>query len=213
MRHLLEYLRGFYMSRPKLIIMAGPPAAGKTTSAPLLARALGVPLFGLDQIKERLADVIGAEASEYPDRLAHAAMSQVIATASELLTSGNSVMIEGFMRHGQSEHVLAPLVAISDAVLIHLRADDLVLKNRYEARAVTPERHWIHGDLALLGTLLPELPLDMAAPLELGISRIFIDTSDGPFSVDEVAALVTDVLQAPEPADYAPISPRLPAES
>ena len=213
MRHLLEHLRGLRMNRPKLIIMAGPPAAGKTTSAPLLARALGVPLFGLDAVKESLADAIGPESLDYADRLTDAAMSEVIAIAHELLSASKSVMIEGFIRHGESEQKLAPLVEIADAVLIHLRADDLVLKDRYESRAMTPDRHWIHGDIDRIGTLLPELPPELAAPLELGISRIFIDTSQRPFSVDEVARLVNDVLAAPAPADYAPVTTQAPAES
>lgn len=194
------------MHRPQLVIMAGPPAAGKTTSAPLLAHALGLPLFGLDEIKERLADAIGQDAIAFPDTLADASMTLLLSIAHELLISGKGVMIEGFIRHGESEEHLAPLVALADSVLIHLRADDLVLKHRYETRALHPERHWIHGDIARLGTLTPELPPELAAPLDLGISRIFIDTSQGPLNIDEVAILITQVLQSPEPADYTPVA-------
>lgn len=111
-------------------------------------------------------------------------------------------MIEGFIRHGTYESLLAPLVDMSDAVLIHLRAADLVLKSRYESRAILPDRHWIHGDIARLGTLTPELPAEMAAPLDLGISRIFIDTTLGPINVEDWVALVGRALRDPEPRDY-----------
>ncbi len=190
------------MPRPRLIVVAGPPAAGKSTSAPLLAHALGMPWFSTDAIKERLADAIGFDALAYADALGTAALLEVIAIARELLTSGNDVMIEGYIPHGSNEALLLPLVAISDAALLHLRADDLTLKDRYENRALQPDRHWIHGDLAKIGTLLPELPAEMAAPLELGISRIFIDTTAGLTRLDETIVLVNIALREPAPHDY-----------
>lgn len=190
------------MLRSRFVIMSGPPGAGKTTSAPALARALNMPLFTIDAIKERLADEIGQRALGFADELGGAAMQEVVWIAQELLAAGDDVMIEGFMRHGQTEQVLAPLVAMADTVLVHLYAADLVLKQRYEARAVLPERHWIHGDIARLGTLLPELPAEMAAPLDLGITRIFVNTTTGSIPANDVAALVTSAFGCAPPRDH-----------
>lgn len=126
----------------------------------------------------------------FADELGVAAFRHVVDVAQELLEAGTDVMVEGFIRHGTAESLLAPLAAMANTVVVHLHAADLVLKQRYEMRADLPERDWIHGDLARLGTLLPELPADMAAPLDLGVSRIFIDTASGPVPVDIVATLV-----------------------
>ncbi len=190
------------MPRPLFVIVSGPPAAGKSTSAPLLAHALGMPLFSIDGTKEQLADVIGERALAWADELGDAAMRHVVQVAQELLAARNNVMIEGFMRHGPSEPLLAPLAELADTVLVHMYAADLILKDRYETRAVLPERHWIHGDIAKLGTLLPELPADMAAPLELGIPRIFVDTTAAAVPVAQVAALVRSVAGNTAPHDY-----------
>lgn len=86
-------------------------------------------------------------------------------------------MIEGFFRAGDFDHLFAPLVQRSRTVLIHLWADDLLLKDRYEQRTLARQRHWIHGDEARIGTLQPKLPDDLRAPLDLGVPRIFVNTS------------------------------------
>jgi glucokinase len=44
-----------------VVLVNGLPAAGKSTLAPPLAEALGLPLFGKDVIKEAHADVFGAD--------------------------------------------------------------------------------------------------------------------------------------------------------
>ncbi|MCO5216231.1 MAG: ATP-binding protein [Thermomicrobiales bacterium] len=181
--------------------MSGPPAAGKTTNARPLADALGLPLFALDPIKERLADVIGPDALAIADTLSVAATQQLLATASEVITAGGDVMIEGFFRSGEFDHLLLPLVTRTQAVLIHLWAEDLLLKDRYERRAVNRERHWIHGDEARIGTLTPELPEDMRPALDLGIPRIYVNTSHAVTSVDDLVAEVKKALRTTTSSD------------
>jgi predicted kinase len=43
----------------RLVLVTGPPAAGKTTVARPLARCLALPLIGKDTIKEALFDAMG----------------------------------------------------------------------------------------------------------------------------------------------------------
>lgn len=189
------------MGKPAFVILSGPPAAGKTTAARPLADALGYPLFAVDVVKERLAEAFGPDALDFADRLGQAALVQTLATAHELLQSGRPVMIESFFRAGEFDHLFVPLLQAANAVLIHVWADDLVLKNRYETRAITPDRHWIHGDIARLGTLTPELPEDMRPPLDLGISRIFVNTSTTRISIEDLHRATVVALESPQPSD------------
>lgn len=181
--------------------MSGPPAAGKTTNARPLADALGFPLFALDPIKERLADAIGPDALAIADTLSVAATKQLLATADEVIAAGGDVMIEGFFRSGEFDHLLLPLIARTRAVLIHLWAEDLLLKDRYERRALNRKRHWIHGDEARIGTLTPELPEDMRPALDLGIPRIYVNTSHYVTGIDLLQTEVRMALQATTRSD------------
>lgn len=176
--------------------MSGPPAAGKTTNARPLADALGFPLFALDPIKERMANAIGPDALAIADLLSVAATHQLLANAGEVVDAGGDVMIEGFFRSGEYDHLLLPLVARTRGVLIHLWAEDLLLKDRYERRALNQERHWIHGDEARIGTLTPELPEDMRPALDLGVPRIYVNTSHHVTSIDVLREAVSTAIQS-----------------
>lgn len=182
--------------KPHLIIISGPPAAGKTTIARPLARAIGYPLLCMDEVKERLADAIGPDALAIADALGDAAVLQIIAFARELLTHDVPVIVEGFFQSDRYSEDLAAIAPLSNAVLIHLKASDAELKARYENRALAESRHWIHGDLAKLGTLTPELPEFLAKPLQLDVAKFTIDTTDKQLDIPALAAHICTMLQA-----------------
>lgn len=160
-----------------------------------MADALGYPLLCMDDVKERLADAIGPAASEYTDLLGDAAVRAVIETAQELLEHGQSVIVEGFFQSDRYSADFAPLTAVADSVLVHLRADDAVLKDRYEQRALEEVRHWIHGDRQNLPSMTPELPAYMAKRLHLDIPQLIIDTTQQPVDVSATVSLILRELQ------------------
>ena len=170
--------------------MSGPPAAGKSTSARPLADALGYPLLCMDEVKEQLADAIGPGAIAITDELGDAAVRQLLASARELLSHGISVVLEGFFQSNRYSSDFADLAKMADAVLVHLLADDSVLKYRYEMRALRNERHWIHGDTEKIGTLEAELPEHMAKRLNLNIPHIVIDTTRESMDITATAHLI-----------------------
>lgn len=65
------------------VVVTGPPAAGKTTVSTLLAQELGLPRLAKDTIKRGLLDVLGASGLDDTRRLGAAAVSALLAVASE----------------------------------------------------------------------------------------------------------------------------------
>lgn len=179
---------------PPLVIVSGPPGAGKSSLARPLAKALGLPLLEKDRVKERIADALGEHAEGISSNIGLAAVQQILATADELIRSGNGVVLESFFHKGISEADLAPLVSRSRAVLVHVSAEHELLISRFERRMSDPERHPIHNDSNRLGELRQYLSEGVADILDLDCPQIIIDTTYGPVDPEEVAFMVQDEL-------------------
>lgn len=182
---------------PRLIIIAGPPAAGKTTLARPLARYLGMPLFEKDAIKERMADSIGPYASDISGKLGRAAFLELYTVTEELLRHGQDVIVESFFHHGLAEDDLMPLTAMARSLLIHIFADEEILLSRYEYRVNAPGRHSVHEVGNRIGDLRHYLAEGVCDPLHLDVPKIFIDTTYGEIDAEEVAYLVRERLELP----------------
>lgn len=181
--------------KPHLIIISGPPAAGKSTCARPIASALGYPLLCMDSIKERLADAIGPASAQFADTLGKAAVYELIADASELLHQGIPVIVEGFFLSEKYSENFARLASLADSVLVHLLADDAVLKDRYEQRALRDTRHWIHRDRENLPHLQTALPPHMAERLHLDVPNLIINTTHRSVDIPATASLILRELQ------------------
>lgn len=183
------------MKLPPLIIVSGPPGAGKTRLARPLANRLGLPLFTKDSIKEQFADSLGDAATGLSPQLGLAAIQQLYATAHELLSHGHGLVVESSFHKGISESELSDIMTLARAVLVHVTADDEVLISRYERRATDGNRHPIHEDALRLAELRSNLSDGVTDMLELDCPSIIIDTTYGPVDPEEVAFMVNEELE------------------
>lgn len=132
---------------PKLIIVGGAPATGKSTIANYLQQALGIKRVSMDDIKESFFDVAGYRDRAWSiqvGRIAWPAFKQLV----ELhLERGDDVIAEATFLwpddkdwiHEQAERYHA------DVFQIWMTADSTIVRERFIRRAHT-ERHPGHCD-------------------------------------------------------------------
>lgn len=131
-----------------VVLVNGVPAAGKSTLAPALAAALGLPLISKDVIKEAHADILGAEPpDDRPQRDWNRALG---AAASEtmwalLATATPGAVLESSWRADVRELVVAGLAraGVTDVIEVWCDVPAEVARLRDEER--WPSRHPIHG--------------------------------------------------------------------
>ena len=160
------------MEAPLLVIVTGPPAAGKTTVARELAARLRVPLIAKDTIKEALFDGLGTGDLAWSQRLGAPTFGVMFALTEEAVTAGASLVLEAnFTRGGEFEARLAALPA--RFVQVHCSAPLEVLLERYAGR----ERHPGHVDSERIDALREAVESGRHDPLELTGETIRVDTS------------------------------------
>lgn len=135
--------------RPRLILVCGVPAAGKTTLARGIGRTLHLPVVVRDDVKTGYADT-------HPDLdwtdptvrsehggLTFAAFHRVVDAH---LDAGCGVVAEAAWHWGFAVTELAPLLARSDGTLVTVTIPPDVSAARYRARFEAGERHASHHD-------------------------------------------------------------------
>lgn len=181
-------------SKPALVIVTGPPASGKTSIVEQLSRALGLPLFTKDSIKELFADALGEGAYDHASDLGKGSQLQLIAIARELIRTGHGVVIESFFHKGITEPQLEPIIANANAVLVHVTADEDVLVERYTERMDDPDRHEIHNTDGTPDELRKLLREGLGDPLDLDCPLIVLDTTEREYDEEQVANWVKERL-------------------
>ena len=135
------------MVQPHLIVVAGPPAAGKTTLAHQIARVLRLPVISKDTLKESLFEHLGAGDRARSQQLGYAVIRCMVALAKDILLAGASVILESTFIHPDTPGELQNLLETTGARLsvVYCIATPEVLSARFSARSQTT-RHPGHRD-------------------------------------------------------------------
>jgi predicted kinase len=133
---------------PRLVIVSGPSAAGKSSIARALAGELGLPLLAKDDIKEGLFDSLGRPTDEDESiRFDAATFVLVERLGRRILESGTGLVVEGNFGRAQSEPILAPLAGRSRAAIVHCTIEPPAMVARIKKRIEgKKKRHPGHMD-------------------------------------------------------------------
>ncbi len=143
------------MSRgPRLLLLTGAPASGKTQLAARLERHYGACRCSKDEIKELLFGALGEQDQQWSRRLSNASFAVLFAFTPRLLSAHALLLMEGNFRPGEHEPALQTALSTSAAALAQIlcQADAVTGAARLAARALDPARHPGHRDRELDAT-------------------------------------------------------------
>lgn len=168
------------MTKPLLIIIAGPACTGKTTLGQYLAQELHLPFIHKDGPKEILFDCLGWSDRAWSRKVSRASMEILFYFVESQLRAGRSFIVESnFSPPFHAERFLKLKQQYDfEPFQIQCICDGNVLFERFKQRAESGVRHPGHVDKLNYEEFKPILLKGRYDPLEIG-GRIYeIDTTD-----------------------------------
>ena len=177
-----------------LIIITGPPGAGKTTLARSLSQALNLPLISKDDVKDILFDTLGWKDRQWSMKLGEASFEILFHLLECQLKANKSAVVEtAFIPQYHNERFL-DLLGKYDFRPMHIvcTADYKVLYERFIKRTKSNERHPGHVDhLMTYDQFVNLLSERKYASLDIEGSILEIDTTD--FNTVDYEGLLTAI--------------------
>jgi predicted enzyme related to lactoylglutathione lyase/predicted kinase len=120
------------MTRAMFVVVDGPPASGKSTLAPPLAKALSLPLVSKDTVKDAFMAVIPPADVEGSRQIGRAAVAALLAVAAQ--SPIGAVLESNFYR----SRALEDLARLPGQVIeVFCQCDERTARQRYRRRAGT----------------------------------------------------------------------------
>ena len=170
------------VSLPTLVIVSGPPGAGKTTLAHRLAQAIGCPAVCRDEIKEGLLHAHdGGFEPGVGDALTQRALPLFFDVVRLLLAAKVTVVAEAAFQDPLWRRGLEPLSGLAQVRVVHCTvAADVSFARAVERDAEDAARRAAHGvSAALLGLEGWRERVAAFERLSLAVPSLEVDTTDG----------------------------------
>jgi predicted kinase len=173
---------------PTLVVVSGPPGAGKTTLAHALGRALPCPAICRDEIKEGMAHATPAYTPTPGDALARRTYIAFFAVVALLVDAGVSVVAEAAFQDRLWRSGLEPLLDRATLRLVQCSVDPAVARARH-TRRLREDRasRAAHDDGSIA---LESSPFEA---LSLPVPTLWVETMDGYApTLPEIVAFIGD---------------------
>ena len=159
---------------PTLVVVSGPPGAGKTTLAHALGRALPCPTISRDEIKEGMAHAVGQYTPTPGDALARRTYTTFFAVLALLVDASVSVVAEAAFQDRLWRPGLEPLLDRATVRLVQCTVDPALARARHARRLQQdPASRAAHDDLQVMSG-----PPSFEA-LTLPVPTLWVETTDG----------------------------------
>jgi predicted kinase len=156
---------------PALIVVSGPPGAGKTTLAHDLARAVGCPAICRDEIRE------GVVRAGTPDPGMLHTLTTFFEVLTLLLRAGVTTVAESAFQDRLWRPGLEPLTALAQIRVVRCTVAPATARHRIAERLRTTANRAAHADAEFLRRM------DAGAvtwkPISLPVPTLTVDTTDG----------------------------------
>jgi predicted kinase len=177
--------------KPILVVVSGPPGAGKTTLAHLLARRIGCPAICRDEIKEGMVHATGNFVGAPSDELTLRTLPTFFQLLEVLLSAGVTTVAEAAFQDRVWRPHLQPLRGLADIRVVHCQVTAETAEARIQRRQDEDPTRRAHADTHLINRLARAANHDGFDRVKLDVPEIDVDTSNGyrP-TVDEIVAFL-----------------------
>jgi len=169
---------------PALIVVSGPPGAGKTTLAHAVARGVGCPAICRDEVRE------GMLHAGTPDPAMLRTNAAFFAAVELLLRAGVTVVAEAAFQDRIWRPALEPLTGLAALRVIRCVIGPAAAEARIRERMTAQPTRSAHNDAKLLAA-----PGALAGwePISLSVPVLAVDTTDGYLpELPEIVAFAAD---------------------